>query len=201
VANAPAAAYSYINASGATVPVKQDATKLPVIAGVSAPWVFSAPSATSFNHQNMSYSFPPSPATITADTPPGTILPSDTMRWKAFGAATDIAPNPIDPSVAASNTEIIALNNSVGGLLSSGDVRRNYLMTGATWTAGGAPPSGFIGGNQVGTSSLANTTMETYMQGSQNNPTAQVGGSNCLSCHVTNTTTVSHVFSALKPLF
>jgi hypothetical protein len=202
VANAPAATYSYINASGTTATVSQNVAKVPVIGGTSTSWVFSSTTASSFNNQNMSYNFPPAPGTITANTPPGTISPSDTMRWKAFGAASDIAPNPVDPSIAASNTEIIALDNSVGGLLVSGDVRANYVMTGATWTIGGASPGSFIGGNQVGTSSLSNTTMETYVQGLQANPTKQSGGFNCLSCHTSNNTNVSHVFGAInKPLF
>src|SRR6185295_16861231 len=42
----------------------------------------------------------------------------------------------------------------------------------------------------VGTNHMANTTMETYQQ-----------GGNCFSCHVTDTTAVSHVFGPLKPLF
>jgi hypothetical protein len=86
-------------------------------------------------------------------------------------------------------------------MLAAGDIRGNYVMTGATWTIGGAAPNAFIGGNQVGTSSLANTTMETYEQGVHSNPTHQAGGSNCFSCHTSNTTNVSHVFAALKPLF
>jgi hypothetical protein len=125
-----------------------------------------------------------------------TISPSDTIRWKAFGAASDVSPNPIDGSTAASNTEIISINNSISGMIASGDVRNNYVMSGATWTIGGAPPSG---GNEVGTSVLANTTMETYQQGVDT--TRANGGSNCFSCHTNNTTAVSHVFAPLKPLF
>jgi mono/diheme cytochrome c family protein len=41
--------------------------------------------------------------------------------------------------------------------------------------------------------------METYQQGKDN--TLANGGSNCLTCHGSNTTNVSHVFGALKPLF
>lgn len=59
-------------------------------------------------------------------------------RWKAFGGGSDVSPNPLDSSTAASNTEIISINNSVAGMLASGDVRKNYVMTGATWTEGGA---------------------------------------------------------------
>ena len=76
----------------------------------------------------------------------------------------------------------------------AGDVRKNYFMMGSTWTIGGASPTA---NNQVGTAQLANTTMETFQQGSNNQ---QAGSSNCFSCHTTNTTNVSHIFPDLKPL-
>ncbi len=203
VANAPAAQYSYVNTANAIATVKQSASTVPMIGGSSAPWLFSSPTPTSVNSQHMSFNSPD----IVANTG-FTISPSDTLRMKAFGGAIDVAPNPLDglpsggnPSTDAadtSNTEIISIDNSVGGMLVSGDVRRNYIMTGATWTIGGQSPDSFIGGNQVGTSSLSNTTMETYVQGPD---TKQAGGTNCLSCHNSNTTGVSHVFGALKPLF
>ncbi len=194
VANAPAATYSYINSSNATVTVNQNLANLPVIGGTSVPWVFCSPSATSFNNPHMSFNSPPN---IQGNP---TISPSDTIRWKAFGGGFDLRPNPLDASTAASNTEVISINNSILGLFVSGDVRNNYVMTGATWTElGEAPTSQFPeGGNQVGTSSLANTTMETYQQGTNNNAG---NGTNCFSCHASNTTNVSHVFGALKPLF
>jgi hypothetical protein len=200
VANAPAATYSYINKSNATVTVQQNLAKLPVIGGVTMPWVFCSPSATSFNNPHMSFNSPPN---ITGNP---TISPSDTIRWKAFGGGFDLTPNPFDASTAASNTELISINNSLSPsnaspLIASGDVRSNYVMTGATWTELGEPPTTQFpaGGNQVGTSSLSNIAMETYQQGVDN--TFANGGSNCFTCHVTNTTNVSHVFPVLKPLF
>jgi hypothetical protein len=111
---------------------------------------------------------------------PFTISSSDTLRVNAWG-------NSAGASSAAKNTEIIAINNSVLGMLPSGDVRKNYMFTGATWTIGGASPSG---GNEVGTNKMANSTMETYQQ-----------GTNCFNCHLSNSTSVSHVFDPLKPLF
>jgi hypothetical protein len=125
--------------------------------------------------------------------PPNTIGPSNTIRWKSWGAAANLAPNPL-VSTPISNTEIISINNSVLGQLASGDVRANYIMTGATWTIGGGPP---MGSNEVGTSKLANTTMETYDQGFD----ANANGANCFTCHVSNSVNVSHVFGPLKPLF
>jgi hypothetical protein len=214
VANAPRDTYSYVNAGGTTTAVNLNVATLPTIAGSSAAWLFSQTSApnndTLFNTQNMQYNLsltPPPPPTITNVAPSASIAPSNTMRWKPFGAATDVNPNPVDPSIAVSNTEIIAVNNSINNtttpLLTSGDVRLNYVMTGATWTAGGAAPNTLVGGNQVGTSSLANTTMETYEQGTHSSPTKQGSAMNCLSCHNgSNTTGVSHVFPAInKGLF
>jgi hypothetical protein len=182
-ANAPKATYSYINTGGSTVTVNQN---------TNASWVFSQTNSSGpFNQEHMSFSSP-----NIVSQPGFTISPSDTIRWKAFGAASDVSPNPIDGSTAASNTEIISINNSISGMIASGDIRNNYVMTGATWTIGGASPSG---GNQVGTSALSNTTMETYQQGTDT--TLAHGGTNCFTCHNSNTTGVSHVFGALKPLF
>jgi len=214
VANAPSATYSYVNTSGAIATVNQNASTLPVIQGTSTPWLFSATNATSFNNQNMSSN----PPNITAN-PPSTISPSDTIRWKAFGGAIDVSPNPVDKlppggslstdASDTSNSEIISINNSVLGMLPASDVRNNYVMTGATWTINGFAPIGtaslqscstsFADGCQVGTSALANTTMETYQQGKDN--TLAHGGTNCFSCHTNNTTDVSHVFGVIKPLF
>lgn len=107
-----------------------------------------------------------------------TISPSNTLRVMPFG---------MPGSSASSNAEIITINNSVRSFLINGDLRKNYIQTGTTWTIGGASPNG---SNEVGTNHLANSTMETYQL-----------GSNCFDCHGTNTTNVSHVFSDIKPLF
>jgi hypothetical protein len=134
---------------------------------------------------------------------PFTISPSNTQRTKVWGSGSDKAPNPKDTTPAASNTEIIAINNSVHELMKAGgagaDIRNNYIMLGATWTELGAAPTGsFPSGNVVGTSQLANTTMETYEQG-----TTKFGtGANCLDCHATLSASVlSHIFAGIKPLF
>jgi hypothetical protein len=78
-------------------------------------------------------------------------------------------------------------------MMLNGDVRNNYVMTGATWTAFGLRPAF---GNHVGTSRMANTTMETYQQGG--NTTSSGGSTNCLTCHVPQSTSdpvtgVSHI--------
>jgi hypothetical protein len=81
---------------------------------------------------------------------PGTIGPSNSMRFKPFGGATNQDPNPLVLTVAAPNTHIISTNQSVIGQLVGSDVRKNYYLLGATWTAGGgAPTAPFPNGNGV----------------------------------------------------
>jgi hypothetical protein len=191
-ANAPRADYKYINTSGQTVDVPQNTSANWLFAGNGSSGVFNCmhAQASGANIVAVNPTFPPG---CTANS---TISPSNVLRSKAFGAASDVSPNPIDGSTPASNTEIIAINNSVRGMILSGDLRQNYIITGATWTIGGAAPGG---GNQVGTSQLSNTTMETFQQGPNN--TVANGSSNCFSCHGTNTTAVSHVYGPLQPLF
>jgi len=200
VNNAPLAPYTYINTQGQTVTVPQN---------TSGAWLFTANgSAGPFNNAHMQMQ-KGTPNIIAV--PPFSISPSDTIRWKAWGAASDLVPNTEDKSVAASNTEILSINNSVDGMMPAGDIRTNYNLEGATWTFGGASPEpqfdnpvpGNVG-NQIGTSQLANVTMETYQQGTN---TQAAGGSNCFSCHGNSTLTpkatvgVSHIYKALQPLF
>jgi hypothetical protein len=197
--NAPSGSYTYITTSNATKGVAPN----PPGAGT---WLFSkANSSGPFNRELMTQPF--QSTDIVANAAFGNkIAPSDTMRWHAFGAASNVPPNPLaldpnthQPSTAASNSDIISINQSISAMMPSGDLRNNYFMLGATWTEGGASPSEpFPSGNEVGTSVLANTTMETYQQGSSN---TNASAANCFSCHTSNTTFVSHVFPALKPLF
>jgi hypothetical protein len=142
--------------------------------------------------------------------PTGSFTPSDTLRQKAWGAASDVRPTPIVRDTTQANTEVISINNSVRGMIPAGDVRANYYFAGATWTIGGASPSTNnppTAGNQVGTSLLANSTMETYQQGTDT--TVVSFGSNCFSCHQDPfgasarnlaTSDVSHIFRVLQPL-
>ena len=151
-------------------------------------WLFAASNANSnFNNPHMAF-VEGTPNTIQANTAAGfTISPSDTDRVEPWG---------IDGNNAFSNTQVISMNSHVLSMLANGDVRGNYVMTGATWTPGGSnpvPPNN----NGVGTNLLANTTMETYQQ----------GATNCFSCHSNfgsapnPTTDISHVFPGLQPLF
>ena len=88
-----------------------------------------------------------------------------------------------------------------GGIKSTaaGDVRKNYIMIGATWTIDGKRPAG---SNEVGTNTLANSTMETFKQ-----------NINCFGCHTgpasdpnvmlgdANGGGLSHIWGKINPLF
>lgn len=174
--NTPLAAYSYTSTSGASKTVGQS---------TSGTWLFSKTGSTGpFNKPHMQQAG--GSADITSVSP-FTISPSDTIRWTPFGGLANAAGT-------TSNTDILSINNSVRGQLTSADIRSNYIMSGAVWTHNGASPTGT---NLLGTTQLTNSTMETYQQGA-NNTSASV---TCLACHAANTTATSHVFSALKPLF
>jgi hypothetical protein len=115
-----------------------------------------------------------------------TISASNTTMTKPWGVANDGVPNPENSTAAASNSEVISMNNSVLGQLASGDLRSNYIFIGATWTDGGAAPNGTsysstntAPGVAIGTSQLANSTMETYAQNGAGY--SQYG--TCFSCH------------------
>jgi hypothetical protein len=148
---------------------------------------------------------------------------SNSTLVNSWGAAVGVTPNPLVTSDAESNSEVISLNSSVIGMLIDGDVRKNYMLIGCTWTdEGGYPYSamssvdgGMVNyprtglpsveglGDAVGTSRLANSTMETYHQ-----------ADNCFNCHNNFTsvntvaanvagggyTDLSHIFSNLEQL-
>jgi hypothetical protein len=203
--NTPNATYQYTNTGGTTSTVNQS---------TSGSWLLTANgSAGPFNVAHANYLSAP---TITAQ-PSQTISRSDTLRVHPFGVAPTGVPNQNDATPAIANTEVIAINNSILGQLASGDIRKNYYFVGSTWTDGGyAPtypfpvlPSGTsVNGAQIGTSYLANSTMETYVQAAGTS-----SGTNCFSCHNNGggtpppstlvTTNVSHIFqellSGLKP--
>jgi hypothetical protein len=116
--------------------------------------------------------------------PNKTIGPTNVLRLKPWG---------LDPTQDRLNTDVISINNSVRVALNNGDVRKNYIMIGATWR------SHDMGGAALGTNLLANSTMETFVQ-----------GSNCLDCHkgsspdsmlgTKNGGGLSHIFGVTGPL-
>jgi hypothetical protein len=190
IGNTPLDAYNYNSTGQSNKPVARD---------TSGTWLFSQsniPASTPDNQFNCMHMVLSGsdivPATASSPCPAGSFTPSNSLRLDPFGAGTG-SPNPIDGSAANSNTEIISINNSVRGLISPGDIRANYYTPGATWTIFGAPPSG---ANEVGTSLLAGSSMETYTM-----------PSNCLGCHLSGTSTkglattdISHIFSVIQAL-
>jgi hypothetical protein len=192
--NTPNAAYSYMD-NGGMVRFRTAAQEaaLPAGQGTGGNWLFSRNNSTGpFNKQLqnalttdhiVSPSFQP-------------IGPSDTLRLNPWGSPGSVA--------ASKNTDVISINSSVLGQLELvGDVRANYLFHGATWTKNGSG----AGGPVFGLTGLANTTMETYHQ-----------GSNCFSCHTRTqepgaslgiisasvphqSKGLSHMFGPLRPLF
>ena len=162
VDNTPVASYSYNNTS-------EQSIEFP--ASTDGPWLFSRRnSAGAFNIPHMHAKNAP----IIEAFPGRMIEPSDTRRENAWGSS------PNDPGRAPKNTEIIAVNRSIIGMLGSGDVRKNYLLIGATWSLG------------LGARRLANTTMETYQQ-----------DKNAFVCHNGNALDgrLSFMYGPLKPLF
>jgi hypothetical protein len=187
--NAPNATYAYTSTAGNTT-----VTQPSPIAGT---WLFCATGSTGpFNQPKAKYQSPNivgwNQATMTPGTTP--IVPTDIIRFKPFGAAFGTTPNPLIASDLESNAQMIGIDQSVKqdfAGLPMADVRTNYYMTGATWTENGNPPSGnFPPGNAVGTSQLANTTMETFQQ---TNSSFSQFSNNCFSCHLTNQLNVSHM--------
>ena len=188
--NTPNNAYTYTSTSGnKTVP--QDSV---------GNWLFcvtNCPTGTTFNSSHAKIS-----GNDIVGHPSGSpVTPSNTQRTNPWGLPGTAAAS------VASNTQIVSINNSVLSQLLSGDMRKNYFMLGATWTLGGQPPTAIppntINGTQVGTNVLANSTMETYVQGTFN----------CFTCHnnlgkpngmlglgVGGGSALSHVYFPLQPL-
>lgn len=191
--NTPNAAYQYVTKDNKTVTVEADKGK---------DWLFNSNPKDTANVSHMVFSGDSIKAKKGY-----TISPSNTVRTKPWGSAVDVVPNAEDASPAASNSEIIAINNAVISKLKGKDVRKNYLFIGATWTNSGTAPNGYsynpqvdslkVNGVAIGTSQLANSTMETYFQ---NGEKYSAYGS-CFSCHSNNNglqpDDLSHVYSGL----
>jgi hypothetical protein len=196
IGNTPLEAYQYLNNLGVVTSVPRSITGVvPCDPRLTAGWLFSKCNGP-FNNPHMAET-----ATGIQAISPFSISASDTLRLKPFGAAANLAPNPL-ASTPQSNTDIISINNSVGGLMPAGDIRSNYVLNGATWDIPGSLSSTNPAGIEVGTSQLTNSTLETYDQGINSNS----GGSNCMDCHTSASTSVltvdvSHVFKFIKPLF
>jgi hypothetical protein len=144
---------------------------------------------------------------VAKDTLRFTVSPSNTLRTKPWGVAPTGVPNQRNKNAAESNSEIISINNSVINKLLGNDVRKNYMLIGATWTEAGFGPSGAsysaqntTKGVAIGTSQLANSTMETYFQHGKDFYT----NGSCFYCHSGNNglapSDLSHIYAKLNPL-
>jgi len=186
--------------------------------------LFSASGASgTFNTQLGTYvprgstDYPPSQweHIVSSTSPPTAIGPSNILRQKAWGSASNGIPNQLNPTPAAANTEIISIDTNIQNMLAaagaSSDPRYAYLHIGSTWTLGGGEPNGPYpadpGVNDViGTSFLLNSTMETFQQGTD---TTYSTGNDCFACHTASgsnpqvkaDTSVSHIFDGISPLF
>ena len=191
--NTPNAAYQYVTKDGSIETVLPDQGK---------DWLLNNDIKDTANVSHMTFSGDSIKANKGF-----TISPSNTVRTKPWGSATDVQPNAEDASPAASNSEIIAINNAIMSKLKGKDVRKNYIFIGATWTSNGTGPNGYsfnpkvdslkVKGVAIGASQLANSTMETY---AQNGEKYNAFGS-CFSCHSNNNglkpDDLSHVYSGL----
>jgi hypothetical protein len=188
--NVPNASYQYINKNN----------QVQTIAADTGSWLFASAVVDTFNISHMTSR---TGDTIKANTKKSryTISASNTQMSFPFGTAIDTVANQEDTTAYASNTKIISLNNSIMSLLPGKDVRKNYLFIGATWTFGGAPPNGRVyhvdpaAGSAIGTSLLANSTMETYFQ---------VGTKTCFTCHNQKNSllpgSLSHIYNKIRPM-
>jgi hypothetical protein len=188
--NTPNAAYAYLDVNNNKKIVPQDQ---------GTHWLFNSNAVdTPYNVSHMTIAGD----TIVADSS-YRISASNTQRSMPWGSAMDSVTNQEDLSSAASNSEIISINNTILGLLAGNDVRKHYLLIGATWTFGGTAPNGgtygadTTAGVSIGTNVLANSTMETYIQ---------TASTSCFSCHKGRHTAtllpgdLSHIFTRLQPL-
>jgi hypothetical protein len=199
VDNAPNGPYSYTAANGTTKQVPQSTAPPP-----SGEWLFCAnnfsgtpntETLVTINNATtkLEMGIAPSPNTGTK------AVPSSTIRSFAWGG-------PLGNGGVVDNTEIIAINNAVIGMLGAGDIRKNYVMIGAVWTGGQIPPlqppppaKPVVvppAAEPIGSVMLSNATMETYHQFS-----TTPFGYNCFSCHQGDPLNqLSHIFAGMKPL-
>lgn len=197
--NAPSLSYSYIDKNNQVQKVAADTSGNWVLNSNPKDTVNINISHMKFKGDSIYSNFKGAPAN-------NTISPSNSTKTKPWGVANVGVPNPENATAAASNSQVISINNSVFNQLPGNDVRKNYYLIGSTWTDSGLPPTGVSysatnpnntgSGVAIGTSQLANSTMETYAQ----NGTAYSEYGSCFACHSGSTPTnnpnsISHVYS------
>ncbi|MBF4517717.1 hypothetical protein IRZ71_15235 [Flavobacterium sp. ANB] len=199
--NSPNTAYSYRDVNDKIKQVKADS---------GTDWLFNVNADdTTKNTQRMTVKN----NTIIIDSlHPELIYKPDVKRIMAWGVASDTIPNGEDKTPADSNSEIISINNAIRKMLVGNDIRKNYLLIGATWTFGGAQPDGSsypyggTPGAAIGTGRLANSTMETFFQSQSSNAvpskTDHKAVTSCFYCHGYSLTPggLSHVFDSIVAL-
>lgn len=179
--NAPNAQYQYVNKDGKVIEVKPNN---------NGDWLFNTnPQDTSITNANKTF------AQFASDSIKGInnndIKPSNTIRVLPWGSAYDMQPNQLDKTAAIANSQVIAMNNSIINKLIGNDVRKNYHFIGSTWTFHGAAPNGKVypkdtvlsNGAAIGTSALANATMETDFQLKSPYIANVPNVKNCFTCH------------------
>src|SRR5262249_44895474 len=123
VDNAPNDKYTYTNTKNRTVTVPESTV---------GTWLLcKSKSAGPFNVSHMTV---PSPGDNIVAKKRHTISPSDSLRKSPWGEE----PANLAASTA-NNTQIISLNNSILKMIPAGDLRKNYMLIGATWTNGKIP--------------------------------------------------------------
>lgn len=195
VDNAPNGSYYYTTSSGANKQVPFSS---------AGSWTFTQTGATEASSNTSHMTFAPAGDNTTlgdiVSTSGNTISPSNTYLVNPLGSA----PSP-SQEFADNNAQLISLNNDVMAWLDSGDVRKNYYMSGALWTQNGNLP--YFGAKadapftEKGSLSLANTTMETYNQ--QTADPSKQKNTGCFQCHSVSQTDsqsgnglgVSHIFA------
>ncbi|TEB43320.1 hypothetical protein D0809_14190 [Flavobacterium circumlabens] len=200
--NSPNDAYTYRDINDKIKQVKADTGK---------GWLFNANANDTTGAQNIQNMTVGHDSILIKD--PSVNSPT-ARRIMAWGVASNTVPNGEDKTPADSNSEIISINNAIRSMLVGNDIRKNYLLIGATWTFGGAGPNGNVypygavndsipAGDAIGTGQLSNSTMETYVQPSSTASTDSTAIS-CFSCHNQNNGVkpgdLSHVFDELIPL-
>jgi hypothetical protein len=125
---APDTTYSY-NSTGSsgTVTANTNGTWLLCASGAPPP----------YNQLRMTYDGATGAIVATSG---NTIGPTNVLSMKPWGAAADFGPSSIDFSPLSSNAEVISINDGVLNGLIAGDLRKNYMFKGATWTIGGDVP-------------------------------------------------------------
>jgi hypothetical protein len=202
--NTPNAKYQYIDATAAK-------TVKTVVQDKGTGWLFSNTTDTVLTAYNNSHMTDTTATGAQTDnimaTAGNSVSPSNTLQTLPWGSAFGQPTNQEDKSSAASNSEVISINNYVRDHIPGADIRKNYLFIGSVWTFLGGGPTGngydqvyntgiYLKGTTIGTSVLANTTMETYFQSPN---------FSCFTCHSNNNSfapdDISHIFAHLQPLY